>query len=42
LLVPRAGRILSYGSYIDREFAKADKDLSGALDFEEFFSIFSM
>lgn len=33
--------ILSYGGFIDREFAKADKDLSGALDFDEFLGIFS-
>ena len=31
--------ILSYGTFIDQQFASADKDLSGSLDFDEFMSI---
>ena len=33
--------VLSYAGFIDQQFAKADKDLSGALDFEEFMTIYS-
>lgn len=31
---------MAYGKYIDEQFAKCDKDLSGSLSFDEFVGIY--